>query len=115
MGRASWFLSGVTEGSRIGDLEASHVRLRLGPRTTQQSAAKQVFTRLVAPTFTKVTFGLCPANYRCHDRLYLVRDQQGILTGVFGPSLNGLSSDSIVLMGEIDEKAGLAALRRMFK
>lgn len=38
-----------------------------------------------------------------HDRFYLVRDKNGQMLGVFGPSLNGLSSDSIVIMGDINE------------
>jgi hypothetical protein len=39
-----------------------------------------------------------------HDRLYIVKNMKNKYKGVFGPSMNGLGSHDIVLMGELEDK-----------
>lgn len=40
---------------------------------------------------------------RFHDRFYLVRHRDGSVSGLFGPSMNGLNDKSFVLVGELEE------------
>lgn len=39
---------------------------------------------------------------RFHDRFYLVRHDDGTVSGLFGPSMNGLNDKSFVLIGELE-------------
>jgi hypothetical protein len=50
-------------------------------------------------------------NTRFHDRFYLVKHQNGVVSGLFGPSMNGLNDESFALIGEI-EKETLKKLNR---
>lgn len=49
-----------------------------------------------------------------HDRFYVVRHQSGTIKGVFGPSINGLTSNSIVLMGNIEGPQAEKKLKEWF-
>lgn len=40
---------------------------------------------------------------RFHDRFYLARHRDGSVSGLFGPSMNGLNDKSFVLVGELEE------------
>lgn len=40
---------------------------------------------------------------RFHDRFYLARHRDGSVSGLFGPSMNGLNDKSLVLVGELEE------------
>jgi hypothetical protein len=40
---------------------------------------------------------------RFHDRFYLARHRDGFVSGLFGPSMNGLNDKSFVLVGELEE------------
>jgi hypothetical protein len=40
---------------------------------------------------------------RFHDRFYLARHRDGSVSGMFGPSMNGLNDKSFVLVGELEE------------
>ena len=64
---------------------------------------KIVFEEYIRSVFPNVEFKCFSKNISFHDRFYLVRDSQGQMKGVFGPSLNGLNSESIVIMGDIDD------------
>lgn len=48
---------------------------------------------------------------RFHDRFYLARHGDGSVSGLFGPSMNGLNDKSFVLVGELEEMT-LRRLRR---
>ncbi len=113
-GESGGYANVVEYFSALGLKANSSFKLLTNPRTTQDKPSKQVFDRTVKAVFPKVEFDFYPTKYRFHDRLYLVRDRKGILTGVFGPSLNGLDSESIVMMGEIDDSKTLTVLRRIF-
>jgi hypothetical protein len=39
---------------------------------------------------------------RFHDRFYLARHDSGVVSGLFGPSMNGLNDKSFVLVGELE-------------
>jgi hypothetical protein len=39
---------------------------------------------------------------RFHDRFYLARHANGSVSGLFGPSMNGLNDKSFVLVGELE-------------
>jgi len=53
----------------------------------------------------KATVTLRPfrAGSHFHDRFYLAQHKSGELAGVFGPSMNGLSDNDFVLVGELEE------------
>ncbi len=51
---------------------------------------------------------------RIHDRFYLVRGKDGVLRGVFGPSMNGLSGRGVFLMGDL-ERAALGQLDKIIQ
>jgi hypothetical protein len=52
-----------------------------------------------------VRFGLFRTitQTRFHDRFYLTRHRDGSVSGLFGPSMNGLNDKSFVLVGELEE------------
>lgn len=72
--------------------------------------AQSNLRRLLKKTFKDISFRDFSPELAFHDRFYLARHRSGALKGVFGPSLNGLSSKSIVLMGDIDELQPLKKL-----
>lgn len=65
--------------------------------------AKHNLHRLLKKRFLNITFKDFSPTLAFHDRLYIVRHKTGVMRGLFGPSLNGLSSQSIVLMGELTD------------
>lgn len=71
---------------------------------------KITFENYIKNEFPNVKFKAYHRNNSFHDRFYLVRDKSGQMKGVFGPSLNGLSSESIVIMGDINEAKILSVL-----
>ena len=72
--------------------------------------SQQLFQRVIKEAFPKVKFGNYSPKYVFHDRFYLVRDGNGQMKGVFGPSLNGLGSNAIALMGELEQRRALERL-----
>jgi hypothetical protein len=84
----------------------SHFELKLNPSPKKvTTAARRLLERKVKDTFPSVRLGTFPSRHRFHDRFYLTRDQSGRLSGIFGPSLNGLATRTIVLMGELENGA----------
>ncbi|PES83463.1 hypothetical protein CN504_13650 [Bacillus anthracis] len=71
---------------------------------------KIAFEEYIRSEFPNVKFRVYQGNNSFHDRFYLVRDRQGQMKGIFGPSLNGLNSESIVIMGDIDDSKVLKTL-----
>jgi hypothetical protein len=49
-----------------------------------------------------------------HDRFYIVEHAGGLVRGVFGPSMNGLSDTDIALLGELEVPDALATLSKWF-
>ncbi len=84
----------------------SRFELKLNPSPKKATTtARRLLERKVNHSFPSVRLGTFPARHRFHDRFYLARDQSGRLAGVFGPSLNGLATKTIVLMGELENGA----------
>jgi len=65
--------------------------------------SKHNLQRLLRERFSNLKFKDFSPKLAFHDRLYIVRHKSGTLRGLFGPSLNGLSSQAIVLMGELTD------------
>lgn len=74
--------------------------------------AKRNLQRLLRKEFPQIDFKDFSPRLNFHDRFYVVRHRSGGLRGVFGPSLNGLSSDAIVIMGDID---GSQPLKKIYQ
>lgn len=76
--------------------------------------ARTNLQRYLKKKFTNIQFKDYSPQLKFHDRFYVVRHRSGTIKGVFGPSINGLSSDAIVLMGDIDELQPLKKLENWF-
>jgi hypothetical protein len=76
--------------------------------------SRDIFKKVVSENFNNARLLTYNSNYNFHDRLYLVRDNTSQLKGLFGPSLNGLNTNSIVLMGELDIDKDLHILKNWF-
>ena len=84
----------------------SRFDLKLNPSAKKATNnAQRLLQRKVKGAFPKVRLGTFSSTNRFHDRFYLARDQSARLTGIFGPSLNGLATKTIVLMGELENGA----------
>jgi len=95
----------------LGLTENSKFSLKLNPsprKATKQ--AQQLLKREVRKPFPYAAISTFKSGHRFHDRFYLVRDDSGSLSGVFGPSLNGLGSRAVVLMGELERTKTLDRL-----
>ncbi|MEQ3337562.1 hypothetical protein [Clostridium butyricum] len=84
------------------------------PHAKGSTQSKEIFQRTIQDNFKNVQFEEFSREYKFHDRLYLVKDKKAQIKGVFGPSLNGLMSESIVLMGDISDNNTLKRLNEMF-
>ncbi len=72
--------------------------------------AQNLLNRRLKNTYPNISLGNYSPKCNFHDRFYIVRDDKGQLGGVFGPSLNGLNSTAIVLMGDIE---GIQLLKKL--
>jgi hypothetical protein len=72
--------------------------------------AKEALHRKIHRSYPNASVGNYSPKCNFHDRFYIVRDDKGQLGGVFGPSLNGLSSNAIVLMGDLSGQQVLKKL-----
>jgi|SRR3990172_5194337 len=96
----------------IGLSQESSFTLRISPHPKYAGEnASKILHRVVITKFRKATIDKHSPKFIFHDRLYLVRNDQGIMKGVFGPSLNGLDSKSIALMGEIEQAHSMQKLK----
>lgn len=78
------------------------LRMTPSPKRGTVTARKNL-QRHLKKKFKNIQFNDYSPQLKFHDRFYVVRHKSGAIKGVFGPSINGLTSDSIVLMGDIDE------------
>ena len=89
--------------------------LRMTPSPKRgTSTAKKNLHRYLKTKFKNVQFKDYSSNLNFHDRFYVVRHRSEKIKGVFGPSINGLTSDAIVLMGDIDDLQPLKKLEDWF-
>lgn len=110
-GRGGGFnnLLGYLETLRLVKDSQFIMKLNPSPKNTTERD-KQLFRRVIAEAFPNITFQNFSPKYVFHDRFYLVRDDTGQIKGVFGPSVNGLASNTIALMGELEQKQALERL-----
>lgn len=96
----------------LGLSQHSRFQLKLNPSPKKATKnARRLLQRTVKEAFPKAGLGTFSPTHRFHDRFYLARDQSAVLTGIFGPSLNALTTKTIVLMGELEN----GALQRLGK
>jgi hypothetical protein len=89
----------------------AHLRVLIPPYAKGKKAEKsriwkaQVETHAFSKNIT-VTFSYfrTRSNARFHDRFYLAKHQSGLISGLFGPSMNGLSDSSFALIGEVESE-----------
>lgn len=97
----------------LGLVTESEFVIKLNPSPKKYNErAKQLFERIVKENFPNVKFETYSPKYVFHDRFYLVRDGNSQIKGVFGPSLNGLGSNAIALMGSLEQPRALARLSK---
>lgn len=84
----------------------SQFKLKLNPSPKKATKkARKLLCRKLKSSFIKINISNFNQGNKFHDRFYLARDDSNRMAGVFGPSLNGLATKSIVLMGELEEEA----------
>lgn len=79
------------------------------PRNAHQET-QDLLHDFILKNYPKCNLGRYANKSNFHDRFYLVRDETGQLSGVYGPSLNGLNAQSVVLMGDISSEMVLKHL-----
>ena len=76
--------------------------LRMTPSPKKANATqKKNLQGHIQSKYKNIQFNDFSPNLKFHDRFYVVHHKLGEISGVFGPSINGLTSDAIVLMGDI--------------
>jgi hypothetical protein len=85
--------------------------LRMTPSPKRGTiTSRRILQRHLKNEFKNIKFVDYSPKLKFHDRFYVVRHRSGTIKGIFGPSLNGLSSDAIVLMGDIE---GIQPLKKL--
>ena len=114
-GNGGGFSNLVAYLEALGLSSSDSFTLRLTPSPKRGAkTAKMNLHRHLKAKFKHIQFNDYSPQLKFHDRFYVVRHRSGAIKGVFGPSLNGLTSDSIVLMGDIDELQPLKKLDTWF-
>lgn len=72
------------------------------------------FKRMVIRNFPNVEINNYDSPYHIHDRFYITVDDKNNFNGLFGPSINGLNSRSIVIFGELESKNTMDRLKKWF-
>jgi hypothetical protein len=90
-------------------------KLRMTPSPKKGNiTTRKNFERLLRKSFKNITLEPYASTLKFHDRFYVVRHRSGVIRGVFGPSINGLASNAIVLMGDITDLQPLKKLETWF-
>jgi hypothetical protein len=95
----------------LGLCKESFFTLKKNPspkRATKKNI--ELLNRFLKNNYPNISIDNYSPKCNFHDRFYIVRDDKGQLGGVFGPSLNGLNSTAIVLMGNIE---GIQPLKKL--
>lgn len=101
------------EALGLTPIDSFILRMTPSPKRGTKTARKNLH-RYLKRKFKNIQFNDYSPKLKFHDRFYVVRHRSGVIKGVFGPSINGLTSDSIVLMGDIDELQPLKKLETWF-
>ena len=85
------------------------------PKKTKSDVPVAELEQRLNSSFPNLKFERYKTNFKIHDRFYIGSYSGGSIVGVFGPSLNGLSSSDVVLVGEIESQVGsLDKLKKWF-
>lgn len=99
----------------LGFTKDSHFILKITPSPKGTSnKTRVIFENTLKKTFQNIKIDKFLPKYKFHDRFYIIKDSKGQINGLFGPSLNGLNSSSIVLMGEIEGESSIKKLKEWF-
>lgn len=110
-GRAGGFSNLVAYLEALGLSANDSFSLHMTPLPKRGgSTAKTKLHRDLKKKFKNIQLKDYSSKLKFHDRFYVVRHQSGEIKGVFGPSINGLTSDAIVLMGDIN---GLQPMKKL--
>lgn len=74
---------------------------------------KDTLQKTITLTFPNCSLSTHRTASTFHDRFILVEYEDGDHRGWYGPSLNGLSSDSIIIFGDITDRNTLQQLSKM--
>lgn len=100
----------------LGLNKKSSFVLETNPSPMLHTKSKEkIFKNFIKKEFPEISFGHFKSKYKFHDRFYLVEDTSGLIKGVFGPSLNGLSTNTITLFGALEDKNTLDVMSKWFK
>lgn len=102
-------LMAYLEALKIDSESSFTIKMTPSPKRSTKKA-KEALHRKISNAYPNVSLGNYSPKCNFHDRFYIVRDDKGKLGGVFGPSLNGLSSNAIVLMGDLNGQQVLKKL-----
>lgn len=102
-------LLGYLEALGISAEDSFTLRMTPSPKRGT-STAKRNLHRYLKAKFKHIQIRDYSPQLKFHDRFYVVRHRSGRVKGIFGPSINGLTSDAIVLMGDIE---GLQPLKKL--
>lgn len=98
----------------LGLASSASFTLKTNPAAKGSTDKKRNFKRSLCKKYSNVKIDEYSPKFKFHDRFCLVKYDDEPLAGVFGPSFNGLSADSIVLMGDIDDQRVFKTLERYF-
>lgn len=115
-GREGGFSNLVEYLKTLGLSSDDSFTLRLTPSPKRGTAtAKKNLHRHLKTKFNNIKLEGYSSQLKFHDRFYVVIHRSGTIKGLFGPSINGLTSDAIVLMGDIDGQQSLKKLKNWFQ
>ena len=93
---------------------ADRVILAIPPGPKRPTANRTRWIESISKRFPSITVQSFAAKLHFHDRFYVVEHEKGIVRGVFGPSMNGLSDTDIALIGELEVPGALSTLSSWF-
>lgn len=89
-------------------VDSSEFSLQLTPQNDKEKIAR--FENSIKRKFPKCSVSNHKNRSTFHDRFILVQYSDGKSKGWYGPSLNGLNSDSIIIFGDLTDTNALAQL-----
>jgi hypothetical protein len=84
-------------------------------RKKKTESAYNSFCNSLKKEYTNLIIDPINSKFKFHDRFYICKYEDGTYKGVFGPSINGLDSNSIVLFGEIEQGKSLDKIKKWFE
>jgi hypothetical protein len=89
--------------------------LCIQPRKKKSDSAYKSFCDSIKKEYKNIKIESFDSKFKFHDRFYICKYHDGTYKGVFGPSINGLDSKSIILFGEIENGNSLKKIKEWFE